>query len=546
MFRTFGLLSLAGLLLRQSSAVEPTDNSSPIVHLDYASYRGNASFEADFNTHVFYGLRYAQAPTGELRWQPPRPIEGKNNYSTNGIIDAQALGPACTQGSPKWVLAFDNISTSDQINTTYVIGEEDCLLLDIYVPSHPKSKSLPVLAEIHGGGYTRGQNKFIHGESIVNASQGEMIFVAMQYRLGAYGFLSSEEVRENGVANAGLLDQRAALEWIQRNIAKFGGDPSKVTITGGSAGGGSVVNQMIMHGGVASPPFRAALPEYPWWQPYHNDTILERQYRSLLKYAKCDDLQCLRSLDSDRLEVASAKTYFDGETGYGDYYYGPSVDGSIIRDLPSNELKQGHFSKVPLLTDHARYEGTIFTDKASTTEVQVTDDAHHLFPYAGQDFFDRLYQLYPLDAYNSTFFQRQQFFGDFIISCPTYYMASASADAGLPTYKLIFDAGTQQHEATFDFIYMPSSSTNNATIADYMKDWVISFTVHMDPNEQSFTGASGKPYWPMYNTAMGTANASTPEFAIMSVNYTQVGSIMDPDVSAQCDFFHSSSYDTRN
>lgn len=90
-------------------------------------------------------------------------------------------------------------------------------------------------------------------------AKGGLIYVSIQYRLGAYGFLGSAEVTENGAANAGLLDQRAALGWVQRHISKFGGDPSKVTIIGGSAGGGSVMDQMILYGGVSNPPFRAVL-----------------------------------------------------------------------------------------------------------------------------------------------------------------------------------------------------------------------------------------------------------------------------------------------
>lgn len=87
-----------------------------------------------------------------------------------------------------------------------------------------------------------------------------MIYIAIQYRLGALGFLAGEQLAEDGTWNAGLLDQRAALEWIRKNIHYFGGDPEKVTITGGSAGGGSVLLQMIMGGGEKNPPFRAAIP----------------------------------------------------------------------------------------------------------------------------------------------------------------------------------------------------------------------------------------------------------------------------------------------
>ena len=97
------------------------------------------------------------------------------------------------------------------------------------------------------------------GQSLVNQSMGTLIHVSIQYRLGAYGFLGGSEISENGVSNAGLLDQRSALEWVHKHISKFGGDPSKITIIGGSAGGGSVMNQMIMYGGVANPPFRAVI-----------------------------------------------------------------------------------------------------------------------------------------------------------------------------------------------------------------------------------------------------------------------------------------------
>lgn len=97
------------------------------------------------------------------------------------------------------------------------------------------------------------------GNALVYQWRGNLIYVAIQYRLGALGFLGGSEILANGAANAGLLDQRAALTWVQRHISKFGGDPSKVTIIGGSAGAGAVVNQMIMYGGTNNPPFRAAI-----------------------------------------------------------------------------------------------------------------------------------------------------------------------------------------------------------------------------------------------------------------------------------------------
>lgn len=245
------------------------------------------------------------------------------------------------------------------------------------------------------------------------------------------------------------------------------------------------------------------------------------------------------------------------------------MDGDVIRDLPSNEWKQGHFTKVPLLVDRDGYEGFSFSNQSLLTTEGTTADLQQLFPYAKQHFFDRLYQLYPTEAYNSTFWQRQALFGDFIINCPTYYMAAASSDAGVPTYKLIFNAGNQRHGATKPFIFEPNDSpskliiclpdftcfllimintadANNVTISSYMKDWFLSFITDMNPNARTYSNITDKPYWPAYNPRLGTNGSAAPEFAVMDVNYTQIGVIPDLDVSAQCDFFHSSSYDVRN
>jgi len=222
--------SFASSVLAQGSA---NSSHGPVIDLGYARYRGSTALRSNFSTDVYYGIRYAQAPVGQLRWQPPQHIEGHNDYNPNEVIDAQTPGPSCIQGLPAWQLA------ANEPGLDRATGHEDCLLLDVYVPLNPTSTALPVLVNIHGGGYTTGGADEYPWGPIVDASGGSIIAVSTQYRLGAYGFLSGSEVRENGQANAGLLDQRAALEWVQRNIRSFGGDPSKVTILGGSAGGGS-------------------------------------------------------------------------------------------------------------------------------------------------------------------------------------------------------------------------------------------------------------------------------------------------------------------
>jgi carboxylesterase type B len=104
--------------------------------------------------------------------------------------------------------------------------------LDVLVPMNPVSSHLPVMVQIHAGGYIVGSSTTVPGDAIVNRSNGKLIYVQIQYRLGMFGFLGGSEVKKDGARNAGLLDQRAALDWVQKHISKFGGDPAKVTIIG--------------------------------------------------------------------------------------------------------------------------------------------------------------------------------------------------------------------------------------------------------------------------------------------------------------------------
>jgi len=368
--------SLALVAANTLALVHAQNSSSPTVNLGYAQYRGTVN--ASLGVTTYFGIRYAQPPVGELRFRAPLDIERNNNYSSGSVIDATTQGPICIQGTPSW----NNASGIPSVQP----GSEDCLLLDVLTPETPSGSNLPVLVQIHGGGYAAGNSESYPGYALVNQSQGGLIYISIQYRLNAFGFLNSAEVRQNGNGNAGLLDQRSALNWIQRNVRSFGGDPSKVTIIGGSAGGGSVMNQMILFGGEPNPPFRAVISEYPWCmyhpstaeaalsvlltnlfllpgQPFHNQTTLDTQYRQVLTAANCSDIQCLRTISSQQLDIASQSAQLTGyssqpmDYGYGDFYYGPSVDGEYVRDLPSNEFKQGHFSKVPLLVDHDGYEG---------------------------------------------------------------------------------------------------------------------------------------------------------------------------------------------
>ncbi|KAF7195327.1 Carboxylesterase patB [Pseudocercospora fuligena] len=382
----------------------------------------------------------------------------------------------------------------------------------------------------------------------------------MQYRLGFLGFLGGSEVAQQGVRNAGLLDQRAALQWIQRNVRAFGGDPARVTIWGASAGGGSVTAHLIANGASGEPPFSAAIAEYPWWQPYLNDSQQEFSYRNALRLSDCEDIACLRKLSSEKAitlgQAVTNESYPGPSAIYGTYYWGPVVDGTFIQNLPSIEFGRGRFHDVPLIVDRNAYEGYIFTEKdfsinADNTTYDAARDLELLFPFAGPAFRSRLYQLYPRESFNSTLFQWQTWFGDFIINCPTYHMATNAVDrfANASTvFKMVFLGGRQAHGATGSYLADEDVSlpyATNKTLAEIMTSYWISFTMTGDPNPRRSAKAA---FWPSYASG---GNDSTPVgdlvgFSTLMVNESTIDVEFDRNASSQCDFFLSHSFQVQN
>lgn len=387
-----GLLLPPLLLLSPATAQSGANSSTtaPVVDLGYVKYTGytNATAGIDY----YRGLPYAEPPVGALRWQKPVPIESAyaaNLSSTVQTLPATTQAPACIQGYPEWQYADDQ--EPGAFAATPQGQSEDCLILDVLVPSSAAATTattsgagLPVVVQIHGGGYTVGNALSYPGDALVNASAtgtdtGGIIYVSIQYRLGIFGFLGGADVAADGVRNAGLYDQRLALEWVQRHVGAFGGDPARVTIWGGSAGGGSVTYQLMQGGGRGSaPPFRAAIAEYPWWQPLLNDSTQELQYRLALDASGCDGVACLRGLSEAELTTAGQadfnNSYPGPGDGYGTYWFGPVVDGEFLQSLPDEAFKKGEYYKVPLLVDRDGYEGVIFSDATQTTQVEETTD----------------------------------------------------------------------------------------------------------------------------------------------------------------------------
>ncbi|GAA3463261.1 carboxylesterase/lipase family protein [Saccharothrix longispora] len=214
--RLLVLLGVTGLVLGTGQAIAGPVDRADVVRTDAGPVRGVVERDA----RLFQGIPFAAPPVGELRWRPPQPVRPWLEP-----LDAGTPGNACAQPS------------DFGLPESFV---EDCLYLNVTTPR--RGRGLPVMVWIHGGSFTTGAGAVYDARAL--ATRGDVVVVTVNYRLGPFGFLAlpslTAESRGSQSGSYGIQDQQAALRWVQRNAAAFGGDPRNVTIFGGSAGGASV------------------------------------------------------------------------------------------------------------------------------------------------------------------------------------------------------------------------------------------------------------------------------------------------------------------
>ncbi|XP_059120189.1 liver carboxylesterase-like isoform X3 [Peromyscus eremicus] len=215
--------------------VHGQDSSSPIRNTHTGQVRGSLVHVKDneVDVYTFLGIPFAKPPVGPLRFAPPEPPE-----PWSGVRDGTSHPAMCLQTD----MMNNEFAKKMNLNMPPTSMSEDCLYLNIYTPAHAhEGSNLPVMVWIHGGALVMGMASMTDGSKL--AATEEIVMVAIQYRLGILGFFSTGDQHARG--NWGYLDQVAALHWVQQNIAYFGGNPSQVTIFGGSAGGTSVSSLVV-------------------------------------------------------------------------------------------------------------------------------------------------------------------------------------------------------------------------------------------------------------------------------------------------------------
>lgn len=456
------VLALVPLLL---TAAAPT---SPRVAVPGGIIEGQAPAAAG-DPILFRGVPFAAPPLGPLRWKAPQPVQ-----RWTGIRRAQERAPACLQNDYKWNRA------------DYIASSEDCLTLDIATPS--LSGKRPVMVWIHGGSNRAGSA----GDTLkAGLARKGVVLVAIQYRLGIFGFLSHRGLAAEAAStsgNYGLMDQIAALRWVQANIARFGGDPANVTIFGESAGAqdvGLLLAAPETKGLFARGILQSGTPDFGQRpRPLDRALRIGDQVDALLNTG--GDVARLRAASAPALLAADLSLHDEALQSDDFMWLRPTVDGRVLPDEPRQLLLAA--SPRPVIIGSNRAEFGLPGDRShrdADVEAAFGSNARLARDFYKLDLPDPAAdpRLGDRDLRIST---------DILFRCPTGKLADLLAGAHWPVWRYELDAapgGARSfHGSDITFIHDGAVLTGDLTPQDY---W-LSFARTGTPD------TPGKPAWPSY------------------------------------------------
>lgn len=322
-----------------------TASSRPLATAPAGSFRGRVENDA----RHWRGIRYGQAPVGDLRWRAPQAASDITEE-----VDAVAFGAACPQ-PPSPLPLGDGI-----------VQDEDCLFLNIWTPDAEARTPRPVMVWLHGGAYVFGAASQRTYDGARLAIAGDVVVVTLNYRLGAFGFLALDAALPDAGfdGNLGLRDVLLALAWVQRNIAAFGGDPDRVTVFGESAGAGMVTTLLatpsasgLLHRAIAE-----SSPASSVYGPQRAGRVATRFLSSLgIDPEAPDAAESLRALDAVALAEASHRLFAGvPEEDPGTLAFSPVIDGDLVPEAPITAIREGRALAVPLLIGTNKDEASLF------------------------------------------------------------------------------------------------------------------------------------------------------------------------------------------
>jgi len=482
----------------------------------------------------YKGIPYSAQPVGQLRWKAPRPAAERDSALKAFQFGHRCISGGAGSGVPKRKLPDPG---------------EDCLNLNIWRPQ--KSGVFPVMVWIHGGSLTTGTaaEPIYLGHNL--AAEKDVVVVTINYRLNFYGFLAhpalSEEDPNDSSGNYGLLDQVAALQWVQDNIAAFSGDPDNVTIFGESAGGWSVCNLLACP--LAKGLFHKAILESGGC-----DTVksLEDGFEDGREFARklgCRDVRdpaaCMRGLEPEEiaraLEAAKKDREKDEEDGgfikgMLDFKWAPHVDGHVLETAPIEALRSGEFNRVPFMVGSNRDEAKLFI--ATIPGIRLAPPClvtRAVEEVVGEDSIDLFTELYPYRDYRRPADAAIDGFGHMALGCKCFEAAEAvSRYERTYYYRFDYDDHLLPHvvgaahglEIPFVFgnldqppatWFLTKSKTRRAEeLSRMMMEYWTNFAKTGDPNSE------GLPEWPEYRTdSRNRMHLDLPAYAATATNVDQ-------------------------
>lgn len=445
----------------------------------------------------------------------------------------------------------------------------------MYAPSNAtRTSDLPVFFFIQGGGFNFNSNANYDGSGLVIASGYEIVVVTFNYRVGPYGFLAGREIQDSPSAslNNGLKDQRKALEWVQKHISQFGGNPGHVVLGGDSAGAASITYHLTAYGGRDDGLFVGAAAESVSFATMLTVDESQYQYDNLAKRLNCaantqstdDTLTCMRSKSTTQLQLVNKNIPYPGAKNPPLFMYNPVVDNDLVRNYTRAAFDTGNFLKVPVIFGDDTNAGTVFTPKGTSSLSQSSTFLQNQFPYLSLSQLKHIGTLYPNQGPkfpNAGTYWRQvsDAYGDLRYMCPTLWISSTLARHNVQgnwNYRYnVEDPGQMKqglgvpHTAEISAIWGPSN-TNGASPTSYkegeVNDWIvpvmqgywISFIRNLDPNPLRMKGA---PIWDEFILSSEDNDASDADWSRMlfdTAGTTGMEQVSD-SIRTRCQYLNS-------